>query len=594
MATLREIFDDPNFALLSEEDQQRFIVNNVPNLEESMSKFEEEQGKLENEKVRQFWQQRDLAALPQEGPPVPVSNFARGALNTVLPGSADATASLMGVPPSELELEAQAAPGMLSAGEISGATFPVPGLKGAKTVRGAAGQGAKLGAAYGAIGGVTDAITEGERDPFVLSGRALEGAVINSPLGALTGAGMKRLSLPPRGKGVAESAAATEKRTFEALKTGIEAQEKRGGAAPDALDAMDFSRIEKAVQRGNPIVMAERPQIQNMDEYREATHEAYNRIWKIADKRLTTAQNKGLEISGDQLALEGIKAAFPRDFFSRLSSVEQRNFDDGLKQLLILRGKDYSNPDNLVRMLLAPKGRFSSLNPQLRTELANMINNMEPGKPISGNVLFNEGLKRLYGGKLAVDDAQLTTLADDASWYLGKQLKPWEVQDRIKLINKELGPFYEMKPTPQDAASVAYTINAKESEARALRRSLNETVSKLPNEFQELKNDLGALSELSEAARVASITEKTTPQPPNWWKKLVRRSGGAQNSLAALLMAFTPDERQLTPSQRIKMASEAAKTAKRSAPMANTRLQKMVELVAPGTTRLVPNTQFEE
>jgi len=423
-------------------------------------------------------------------------------------------------------------------------------------------EGFRLGAVYGGASKASENV-DSQSTPEQFAEDFGTGATVGAPLGAVmgmgAGAGTKLASkfLEPN---VQVEAQAAQKRFLEALKQGVEMYEKRGAAAQGEFSPptpFDFSKIEGAVQRGVPLVHAQNRKIKNFDEFREATATSLDKSLKGIDKDFTAAGNKGVEISGDELAMDNLKSIFPEDFLNRLNSVQKRSMDETLTSLLKFRNKEYGGAglEGLARMVLSKKGPFPGLSPEGRTALVNTINKVSrSGEKLNGEVLFRKGLEDIYPVDISMSPEGISALADSSRRFSGKQLKPWEVNDRIKEINSKLDSYYSMKPTPQRTKGEEFEIMALEREGKALRKRLYDAVSSYPGEMQEKKLDLGALMELNEASRAAGVGEKLDPSTSGGWRSMLDRASKRQNSLiGAVSLTGVKGNKDLTPSERLKL-----------------------------------------
>lgn len=487
--------------------------------------------------------------------------FAQGALDTILAGTPEALATQQGVDVEGPGGAQMRHPYAYSTGQIAGSFLPLGEFS--KVAKGGvmAGlkQGARLGAVLGFGGAASGAVEHGEKSIPEVIKEGAGGAALGSALGAPLGAGAGYLARPGTTPKIQGKAA--EKKTMEALKTGIEAGDKRIPGIDDAT----MSAPEDVVRRANPLVFKENPKPADMDEYREAIDAAGTRVWKSIAKDLTVAENKGLELAGQDIARETFKGSvFPADYLERLSSVEQTELNNQIDALASLRGRQFSKTglDSLARSIMNHK-KFSSLSQEAKDTIINRINSIDRAGPgVSGDELFASGLKELYPIDLSANDAQIMQAVQNSDRYASKNLSPWEAQDRLKELNKSLRKYESLKPDEKAVKSVQTEIEALNAEARVLRSQLNQSLSKVNDQFREKKLDWGSLNQLSELARVSGTTEKTNP-PATGWDRVIEGTGKRQNFLTSAAdmisrVGHTPNK-ELTPSERIPIAADAFK-----------------------------------
>ena len=486
--------------------------------------------------------------------------IAQGALDTILAGTPEAAAALANVPLEGNEATQIQHPYAYAAGQTAGAFLPLGRL--AQAARGGGRalmrEGARLGGVMGFGAGASNVIEQGERDPVEVVKEGTVTGLGGAALGAGLGAGAAYLARPrtlPRDQGVI-----AEKKTLEALKTGVEASDKRIPGVDDAT----VSNPEASVQRANPLIFNENPNPQSMDDYRDAADEGATRVWRNIDRRLTTQERQGMVLPGEDVARETFKGSvFNADYLERLSSVEMDQLNAQIDAMSRFRNRHFEGApqlDGLARSIMNHRN-FASLSQEARDVLINRINSVErTGPGISGDELFVSGLRELYPIDLSVNADQVLQAARGADRYRGKDLSPWEAQDRLKEINKALRKYESLKPDDKAVKSTMTEIEALNAEARVLRNQLNDRMSRVRDEFREWKLDWGALNQVSEMARAAGLNEKINPQVTGF-RRAIKGAGVRNNSAIGLVdlisrIGRTPDN-ELYPSERIVQAGRA-------------------------------------
>lgn len=500
----------------------------------------------------------DAATNPFK-PAVDVSGVAQGALRTVTAGASDALAHRgFGVNLNDPNASKNVSPYSDTIGEDLGLGIPLgPIATAGKGILNAAKTGAKLGAVYGGVGGGSEALKNDATLPEAAT-QAAEGAALGTVAGAGLGAGAARLTQPV--KNVLDQSKQAEKLFFEVLGPGATKEQ--------------VSSLKGNLNLALPTLKGDQKDLQ---QFTDSVINARKAQWNGIDKVLSGGEGKGLVIPGNDLGIEVMKSAFPPQFLDRMSSTERQGLNDAVTTLNGFRGKSYNAQglNNLATGLLADNGRYSDIPRDGRVAMVKYLNSLsaDPNVRVSGDDLFVKGLKTLYPVDLSNSDQQLLSIADNASKYMNKDITPYQAEDRIQKLNKELSQYYAAIGPGADVKEVNPEIVSRESEVRALRSSLDSTLSKLGNEFQDSKKTLGALMSLQDLADSATNREKIKNTSTTLMQKVMKTS--VTDPLAGVRKQI--NETQGSPSAKIARAVQLQKSSQAAPPIVAPPLTKAVK-----------------
>lgn len=551
----------------------------IKRVEESGARKEE----LRDEEKRRF---NTTLGATEGGLEQDIQAMAAGGLDTLLAGTPEAAAVKSGVPEAEFQLMRQQHPISTSVGEIGGSLLPLGKmLKGGQlvksliggqaakmfgkgAVREGAAEGARMGATYGAGEAVSSEVKRGNEDLGEVVAEGAKGAgkgfLVGGSLGTIGG------YLSSNSKNVLQLADDAEKQFFQALKFG-----NRGEG--------DAAKYQQDIQRSLELVgEGEQGKITDLNQLVDAGQKQLDARMGEVDAALSAEGKRGLRVGGDELTTDYIRnAVFPQSYLKQLDSNEVGVLNEQINQLLRLKDKNYpagTASDNLARQLLSNKGFFSTIPPETRTKLVNIINSSEG---ISGDALLAEGLTGLrqstsgvpgFDPGLNLPNEALSAIVGGTEKFgnKGKKWTPWELEDRIEKINDEVADIERKLPQPQTAAQVASNpqVAMLRNEQNVLRTKLDEVMSPGPNgEFREQKRDIGSLMRLRRVATAAQLAEKegkgTKYSAPI--KGAVERIGRGQNIVGSVARAIKTD-RDLSPSERIKKGFELWLQSKKQPP----------------------------